>query len=266
MKVFSVRKSYFSDRDFRKNRVIAVTVSLLLHSLLVIGLLFYHQRQAVRQDEPVADELNFGSSGGGGAENANEGPVEFGEHKPMQEEPARELRKKAEVELIQIHVIEPQVHVENAMPVPEKPKEKPKVVRKKSTPRPSIIAENLPIGHVRHGGQGPGSGGGAGGGSGGGVGARQGYAIDWGGTGSRRLLSGRLPQYPKGTDKQMAVILRFAVLPDGTVDAILPTRRTDELLERASIAALQTWRFDPLPSAVAKKSQSGKVTFNFKLE
>lgn len=262
-----MRKSYFSDRDFRKNRIIAVTVSLLLHSLLVVGLfIYYHHQHSVQRSDPAPDELNFGSSGGGGAENANKGPVEFGEHKPTQEEPAHELRKKAEVELIQIHVIEPEVHAENAMPVPEKPKEKPKVVQRKIKPRPSIIAENLPIGHVRHGGQGPGSAGGAGGGGGGGIGARQGYAIDWGGTGSRRLLSGRIPQYPKGTDKQMAVVLRFSVLPDGSVDAILPTRRTDELLERAAILALQTWRFDPLPAAVAQKSQSGKVTFNFKLE
>jgi TonB family protein len=116
------------------------------------------------------------------------------------------------------------------------------------------------------GGVGPGSGGGTGGGSGGGIGAGQGYAIDWGGTGSRRLLSGRIPQYPKGTDKQMAVVLQFSVLPDGSVEQIRPARKTDELLERAAIAALSTWRFDPLPPQVAQTAQTGKVTFNFKLE
>ena len=261
-----MKNSYFSERDFRKNRAIAVIVGLLLHITLAIGVFFLidrpHENEVVRNPA----ELNFGSSGGGGAENANEGEIEFGPQHATREDPQTRRLKSAEVELIEIHLIEPEVHVENAVPVPEKPKEKPKLVQKKSKPRPSIIASQLPIGHVRHAGQGPGSDGGAGGGTGGGIGARQGYAIDWGGTGSRQLLSGKLPQYPKGTDKQMAVVLKFVVLPDGSVKGILPARRTDELLERAAIIALQTWRFDPLPSAVAQLDQSGKVTFNFKLE
>ena len=115
-------------------------------------------------------------------------------------------------------------------------------------------------------GVGPGSGGGTGGGSGGGIGAGKGFAIDWGGNGSRRLLSGRLPEYPKGTDKQLAVVLQFYVLPDGSVGRIIPLRKSDELLERAAISALQTWRFDPLPSQIEQKPQSGAITFNFKLE
>lgn len=266
MKLFRVRKSYFSDRDFQKNRTVAITTSLLLHGVLVVGLFLYVQHQQSEHPDAEPGDLNFGSSGGGGAVNANQGPVEFGEHQAMQEERPDRFLNKSEVELIQIHVIEPEIHAEYATPVPVKPKEKPKLVKSKSKPRPSIIADNLPIGHVRHGGEGPGSGGGAGGGSGGGIGARQGFAIDWGGSGSRRLLSGRRPEYPKGTDKQMAVVLKFSVLPDGSVDAILPTRRTDELLERAAVTALRTWRFDPLSLAVAQRSQSGEVTFNFKLE
>ena len=261
-----MKNSYFSERDFRKNRVIAVVVGLGLHLSFAAGIFWLMAHPAETPQVKNPDELNFGSSGGGGAENANEGEIEFGPQHATQDAPDTRKVKSAEVELIEIHVTEPETHVDNAVPVPEKPKEKPKIVQKKSKPKPSIIASQLPIGHVRHSGQGPGSGGGAGGGSGGGIGARQGYAIDWGGTGSRQLLSGRIPQYPKGTDKQMAVVLRFVVLPDGTVKGILPSRRSDELLERAAILALQTWRFDPLPSAVAQLDQSGKVTFNFKLE
>jgi len=259
-----IRRTYFLEKDYRRYRVTAIVVSVCIHSLVIIGLFFYQEEQHATVI-PEPDELNFGSSGGGGAENANKNePVEFGEHLATQEPPNIEY-KNATVNLIRIHIEQPQPIIANAVPVIEK--EKPKrVAVKKSKPRKSIIAENLPIGHVRHGGQGPGSGGGAGGGSGGGIGARQGYSIDWGGTGSRRLLSGRLPQYPDGTDKQMAVILKFAVRPDGSVDQILPSRRVDELLERAAISALRTWRFDPLPVQVAQSSQLGKVTFNFKLE
>ena len=263
---FHVKGSYFSERDFRKNRVIAVVWGLLLHFALVAVVFFVLVKHVENSAAVAPDELSFGASGGGGAEDANEGPVEFGPHHATREDPFVQRLKSTEVELIQIHILQPELPVENALPVPERPKEKPKIVQKKSKPKPPIIASQLPIGHVRHGGAGPGSGGGTGGGSGGGIGARQGYAIDWGGSGGRQLLSGALPQYPKGTDKQMAVVLIFVVLPDGTVKGINPTRRTDELLERAAIRALQTWRFDPLPSAVAQVDQSGKVTFNFKLE
>ena len=259
-----MKRLYNTEKYFRRFRVTAIIVGVALHSLVVIGLFFYNSNEpASTAAQP--DEINFGSSGGGGEENANKhDPVEFGEHLPTQEDP-RNYIKDATVELINIHIEQPQPIVENAVPVIER--EKPKVTAvRKSKPRKSIIAENLPIGHVRHGGQGPGSGGGMGGGSGGGIGARQGYSIDWGGIGGRRLLSGRIPKYPPGTDKEMAVVLRFSVLPDGSVDQILPARKSDELLERAAISALQTWRFDPLPTQVNQKPQGGRVTFNFKLE
>ncbi len=64
----------------------------------------------------------------------------------------------------------------------------------------------------------------------------------------------------------MAVTLQFNVLPDGSVEQIIPVRKTDELLESAAINALRTWRFEALPSQIEQKSQTGKVTFNFKLE
>jgi TonB family protein len=64
----------------------------------------------------------------------------------------------------------------------------------------------------------------------------------------------------------MVVVLKFSVLPDGSVNTIIPTKRTDELLEHAAITALQTWRFDPLPSGADSKSQVGVAKFNFKYE
>lgn len=258
------RRLYGFENAFRKYRINAIATSLLLHGVVIVGLFIYLQRDNVI-DDPAMEDLDFGSSGGGGEEHSNKNePVEFGAHEAMQEDPTAIFRK-ATVNLIKIELQQELSKVENALPVLEKEKPKPLVARKLK-PKKSIIAENLPIGHRRHGGDGPGSDGGMGGGSGGGIGARQGYSIDWGGTGSRRLLSGRLPEYPKGTDKQMAVVLRFSVMPDGSVDQVLPTRRTDELLERAATVALRSWRFDPLPTPVAQRSQTGRVTFNFKLE
>ena len=254
-----MRKSYHSEKSFLWSRYIALGVSILVHSLVVLGLFWQVGNNAV--ETKSAEELEFGSSGGGGGDGVKEEALEFG---PLSSALRAMLGTDsiivAEINLIQIEF--QREHVEIAQPVPEK--EKPKPI-KKAKKQQSIIAENLPLRHVRKG-TGPGSGGNTGGGSGGGIGAGQGFAIDWGGAGGRRLLSGRLPQYPKGTDKQMAVVLQFAVLPDGSVEQIRPTRRTDELLERAAINALQSWRFDPLPSQVVQRSQIGKVTFSFKLE
>jgi protein TonB len=99
-----------------------------------------------------------------------------------------------------------------------------------------------------------------------GAGSSTGYSIEWAGVGSRRLLSGRIPEYPDGTTREMPVLLQFTVLPDGSVSNVLPLARSDELLERAAIEALRTWRFDPLPPVFEQKPQMGKITFVFKLE
>lgn len=99
-----------------------------------------------------------------------------------------------------------------------------------------------------------------------GAGKTTGYSIEWSGVGFRKLLSGRMPVYPEGTDKEMPVVLQFSVMPDGSVTSIVPVRRSDEILEREAISALRTWRFDPLPAQYEQVPQIGKVTFIFKLE
>ena len=253
-----LRKSYLSDSDFRRIRVVALLSGLLLHFTVIVGLLFYLERQLEKSN---LEETPFGSSGGGGEEDEQSLVLQFGpQSNPDQGKQAKENSTRGRVNLIDLYIYS---EVEHAQPVVIK--EPPKTAVKKVKKQQTIIAENLPTRWVRHG-SGPGTGGGAGGGSGGGIGKSIGYSIDWGGTGGRRLLSGLYPRYPEGTDKQMVVVLQFTVLPDGSVDAILPTRKTDEILESASIAALRTWRFEPLPQQVAPKSQTGKVGFNFKLE
>ncbi len=99
-----------------------------------------------------------------------------------------------------------------------------------------------------------------------GAGKTTGYSIEWSGVGFRKLLGGRMPVYPDGTDKEMPVLLQFTVLPDGSVTGIIPLKRSDELLEREAVAALRTWRFDPLPTQYEQIPQIGKITFNFKVE
>lgn len=255
----SVRRSYFVEREFRKIRARAVITSLVLHIVVFVGLLFY-QHYLAESASTIAQQLLLGGSGGGGGEGADDNIIEFGPQSSTAQERGNDFIYANQFTLLDIRV-----YNESQLAKPVLKKEEPKTVStKKRRPKP-IIAENLPTRWVRRG-TGPGSGGGAGGGSGGGIGAGQGYSIDWGGTGSRRLLSGKLPSYPEGTDKEMAVTLQFTVLPDGLVYNIIPIRKTDELLEGAAISALRTWRFDPLPLQMEQLSQVGKVTFNFRLE
>ncbi len=254
-----MRNPYHSERDFRKIRARALFLGLVLHSVVLFGL-FWQQQQVAEQNR--LEELQFGSSGGGGGEGEQDEMIQFG---PQSNPPEGEIGREniTKFTLLDIHVYDDQIH---AIPVPKNEEPQPAVKTKKKSTRPrTIIAENLPTRWVRRG-SGPGSGGGAGGGSGGGIGSHTGYSIDWGGTGGRRLLSGLIPKYPEGTDKEMVVTLQFNVLPDGSVEGILPVRKTDQILESAAIKALRTWRFEQLPTELGQRIQSGKVSFNFKYE
>jgi TonB family protein len=254
-----LKNSYFLEWDFRRIRIIAVASSVAVHVILFLGLLVYQNevQRAAAEDQ----ELLFGGSGGGGGEGAQGREIQFGSQGDVagQTEPDTAMHSHRFF-LINIHpydesAIGNPVPREDIKPTAAKTKRKQKL----------ILASDLPARWIRRG-SGPGSGGGTGGGSGGGIGKGQGYSIDWGGSGSRRLLSGKLPRYPEGTDKQMTVALRFTVMPDGTVQSISPLRKTDELLESAAVTALKTWQFDPLPSGIEQRPQTGKVTFRFTLE
>ncbi|MCS6966255.1 MAG: energy transducer TonB [Candidatus Kapabacteria bacterium] len=98
---------------------------------------------------------------------------------------------------------------------------------------------------------------------GGGTGKGLGFDIEWGGGGNRIVLSKVLPQYPRGHNVAGRVRLRFTVLPDGTVGAIIPLQRTDPVLERAAIEALRLWRFNSLSTSI---EMFGVITFTFELQ
>lgn len=253
-----MRRSFFSYKDLRRNQIIGLLVSLVIHLLILSGLMWYIHEEG--NQNLTANESQFGGSGGGGGEGAEDDEIQFGPQGQASKKNQETDLYGAEFTLIQIHVYDDLAPVN---PIPKKDEPKPKSLKKRK--QKQIVAANLPTRWIRRG-TGPGSGGGAGGGTGGGIGAGQGYSIDWGGKGSRRLLSGRLPKYPDGTDKQMSVALQFSVLPDGSVGGITPIRKTDELLERAAISALDTWRFEPLPSQLEQISQMGKITFKFVLK
>lgn len=250
-----IRERILRHHDAKRARLIGAVFSVTLH-LSACVILFILSRDSADVSTPLSDEFaGFGGGGGGG--DTKEYVIEFGASSEAEMAQDIGTEQTSRFTLLNITVIHP---VEAGTPVIKNEEKKPKPRRRSS------VATSLPAPrrHIR--GAGPGSGGGTGGGSGGGIGRGQGYSIDWGGFGSRRLLSGRLPKYPGGTDKEMPVQLQFTVLGDGTVANVLPTRKSDELLEREAIAALLTWKFDPLPVQYEQKPQVGRITFNFKLE
>jgi TonB family protein len=215
-----------------------------------------YQHRLVEQAK--AEELLFGSSGGGGGEGEQSKEIQFGpQSDPM--EGKKGLENTTKFTMLDIHVYDDAVH---ATPVPIKKFSNP-VAKKRTKKAPTLIAENLPTRWIRKG-TGPGSGGGAGGGSGGGIGGGIGSSIDWGNGIGRRLLSGKIPVYPEGLNIEMLAIFQFTVLPDGSVGSIIPLQKTNEQFEHSAMVALRTWRFDPLPSTVDQRNQTGRVPFNFK--
>lgn len=226
----------------KRIRIVSVVGSLSLHLILLILLSILI---ISRPEHSELIELDWGGSSGA----PNQSITQSEDNPNRQRESAQPQGSTA-----QSKVDLPEMHSPSEAVIP---------VAKKATPKTSVgkkdersVRENVTSPRRRR----------AKDGVAGGSGKSTGYSIEWSGTGSRRLLSGRIPQYPEGTDKEMPVRLQFSVLPDGSVTGIFPLVRSDEILEREGISALRTWRFDPLPPQFEQKAQVGKIMFIFKLE
>ena len=80
----------------------------------------------------------------------------------------------------------------------------------------------------------------------------------------RTRLHGPLPQY---TEKVNATIeVKITVNPQGRVIGQQIVRKANPSLERSVRKALRQWRFNRLPSGAPQETQTGVVTFRFRLE
>ncbi len=91
------------------------------------------------------------------------------------------------------------------------------------------------------------------------------FTISWEGP-SRVKLSGTPPEFPKGVDRASLVKLTFDVAPDGSVVFISPATKGVPELEKVSIDALRSWRFNRLDPALSQMNQRGEITFVFRLK
>jgi protein TonB len=227
----------------RRNRNIALTTSLLVHAVLMIVLSFF---MVLTPKPPVLVELDWGMSGG--APNNSISQTEANPNRDRESEAAAAAKTDAKLDL-------PTMKSSSAESVPSTKKVTKAKTAGSGKAKTGSTATNTTSRRRRSDA-----------GVAGGSGKSTGYSIDWAGSGTRRLISGRLPKYPDGTNKELPVTLQFTVLPDGSVSGVIPAMKSDMLLEREAISALRTWRFDPLPPQFAQIVQQAKITFNFVIE
>ena len=225
----------------RAARTTSVVGTVLLHVTLFLMLSFL----TLSPPKPAElIELEWGASSGAPNQSTVEAKAETQRQVQRQPKPAARVTEKKKVELPRM-----KSSSEETIPI----RQKARAARAESRTEPSKVKSSSSAEKSERSQPA-------------GAGKTTGYSIEWSGIGSRKLLSGRMPRYPEGADKEMPVLLQFTVLPDGSVMGIIPLRRSDELLEREAISALRTWRFDPLPQQFEQTPQVGKVTFNFVLE
>ncbi|MEE9289119.1 MAG: TonB family protein [Bacteroidota bacterium] len=92
-----------------------------------------------------------------------------------------------------------------------------------------------------------------------------GFEVAWTGGGKRRLLSGKLPDYPAGVNLEAQIKIRAVVLPDGRVKSVQPIQKANTRLEEAALKEVRFWKFDPLSSTISQIDQTCTITFNFLL-
>lgn len=73
-----------------------------------------------------------------------------------------------------------------------------------------------------------------------------------------------LPAYPEQEDATIRV--RITVDPRGQIVQRVPLLKGNPQLERAVMDALQRWRFNALPANAPQETQTGVITFRFRLQ
>ncbi len=84
------------------------------------------------------------------------------------------------------------------------------------------------------------------------------------------LVSRKIAERPNPPQAKVRVEaeieLTFWVLPNGTVDRVVPSVKGDTELERIAIQYLKQWRFAPVPKDQPQVEQSGTIPIKFKLQ
>lgn len=82
----------------------------------------------------------------------------------------------------------------------------------------------------------------------------------------RRIIFRPAPPQVEALEKSEDILLRFWVLPDGTVGRVLPVRKGSARLEGIATNHLKRWRFSPLPPDVPQREEWGELAFRFRVK
>ena len=91
-------------------------------------------------------------------------------------------------------------------------------------------------------------------------------SMTWSDGGTRKKVSGELPQYPEGVNVEAQIKIETVVMPDGSVKSLKPAQKGNTKLEEAAMKAVRFWRFEPLRKSVPQREQVCTITFNFRLQ
>ena len=82
---------------------------------------------------------------------------------------------------------------------------------------------------------------------------------------SRRILFQPPPPQVEELGEAEDIVLRFWVLPDGTVGRVIPIRKGSARLEGIAATHLKRWRFSPIPPHEAPREEWGVIAFRFRM-
>jgi len=91
------------------------------------------------------------------------------------------------------------------------------------------------------------------------------YSMTWSDGGTRKKISGNLPEYPKGANVEAQIKIQAVVLPDGGVKIVKPAQKGNTRLEEAAMKEVRLWKFERLRTSDPQREQICLITFNFKL-
>lgn len=92
------------------------------------------------------------------------------------------------------------------------------------------------------------------------------FEIDWLGDIKREISQKKLPDFPPDVQREATIKIQFMVLPNGLIGSAVLLQKGDTKLENTTLKSFKSWRFNPLPDYVEQKTQTGIITFRFKLE
>lgn len=231
--------------NYKAIKNLSVFLSLLLHILLFVALLFLNFTISYPPKEYV--ELSFGTSGQPGSSGNIGTQVNQVEDLSKKQEKSETKNKSENIKKVKLPEAK-NTSEENIIKPADKNKKKSDSNTKESKVRTNDKETTEGQGNKARG---TGS---------------FGYDIDWGGQGQRKIYSFSLPEYPEGVNKEIDIRLRFTILPDGTVGNIFPLIKADTRLENAAINSLRQWRFEALDQSQKQTEQVAVIVFPYRLK